>query len=180
MRIRFDDIPEEGLKLNFSGDQDTLSHALESIPPTEGLDISPRVEGQLQILVSGKDYFLLGTIIGVMRVQCSRCLADFSVQKQIDVNMVIRRGAEKLSEKESDEPEKDLVYIEGPEIELAEIILQELLLEVPMKPLCKEDCPGLCSKCGALIGSAECACPQETPVDQRWAAIARLKKGLAP
>jgi uncharacterized protein len=180
MRIRFDDIPEEGLKLSFSGEVDTLSHALESIPPAEGVDISPRVAGELQILVSGEDYFLLGTITAVMQLQCSRCLADFSVQKHIDLNMVVRRGTEKRSEKEIEESEKDLIYIDGPEIELAEIILQELLLEVPMKPLCREDCPGLCSKCGALKGSAECKCPEEAPADERWAAIARLKKGLAP
>jgi uncharacterized protein len=180
MRIRFDDIPEEGLQLAFSGDQDILSHALESIPPTEGLEISPRLEGQLQILVSGKDYFLLGTVRGVMHLQCSRCLADFSVQKQVDLHIVIRRSAEKQSEKESDGAEEDFIYIDGPEIELSEIILQELLLEVPMKPLCREDCPGLCSKCGAVVGSTECACPQETPADRRWDALARLKKGLAP
>ena len=87
MRIRFDDIPEEGLKLNFSRDEDTLAHALESTQPTKGLDMSPRVEGHVQILSSGKDYFLLGTIDGVMHLQCSRCLADFSMHKQIDLNM---------------------------------------------------------------------------------------------
>lgn len=180
MKIRFEDIPEEGLILNLSGQEDTLCHALESIPPTEGLDISPRVEGHVQILVSGEDYFLLGTINGVMRLQCSRCLADFSMQKRIDLNVVVRRRAEKLSEKESDEPEEDLIYIDGPEIDLADIIVQELLLEAPMKPLCREDCPGLCSRCGALKGSAECICPQETSADPRWDVIARLKKGLAP
>jgi uncharacterized protein len=180
MKIRFEDIPEDGLMFNLSGEKDTLSHALESMPPTEGLDISPRVEGHVQILVNGEDYFLLGTINGVMRLQCSRCLADFSMEKRIDLNVVIRRRAEKLSEKESDEPEEDLIYIDGPEIELADIILQELLLEAPMKPLCREDCPGLCSRCGAPKGSVDCACPQETPADSRWAAIERLKKGLAP
>jgi len=180
MKIRFDDIPEEGLNLSFSGEEDILSHALESIPPTRGLYISPRVAGHLQILVSGKDIFLLGTISGVMNLQCSRCLADFSVEKQIDINMVIRREADKQTEKESDGQAEDLIYIDGPEIELADIILQELLLEVPMKPLCREDCPGLCSRCGAPKGSPECACPQENSVDPRWSAIARLKKGLSP
>jgi len=180
MKIRFDDIPEEGLDLSFSGEEDILSHALESIPPTRGLDISPRIAGHLRILVSGRDFFLLGTISGVMSLQCSRCLADFSVGKQIDINMVIRREADKPTEKESDDQAEDLIYIDGPEIELADIILQELLLEVPMKPLCREDCPGLCSRCGALKGSPECTCPQESSVDPRWAAIARLRKGLSP
>jgi uncharacterized protein len=178
MKIRFDDIPEEGLELNFSGDGDALSHALESIPPIEGLEIDPRVKGHLQVTVSGKDYFLLGTIDGVMRVRCSRCLADFSLGTQIELNVVIRRAADKVSGQESDEQEEDLIYIDGPEIELDQILLQEIMLDVPMKPLCKEDCPGLCQRCGALNGSPECTCAQEAPVDPRWAAIARLKKGL--
>ncbi|MBI4962584.1 MAG: DUF177 domain-containing protein [Desulfomonile tiedjei] len=179
MKIRFDDIPEEGLELELSEEKDSLSHALESIPPTEGIRIDPRVKGHLQILVSAKDYFLLGTVQGIMHLQCSRCLVDFSLERQIDLNMVFRHRVESVSERESDEADKDIVYIDGPEIELAEIILQEILLEAPMKPLCREDCPGLCPRCGALKGSPECTCPREAPVDPRWNALAKLKKGLA-
>jgi uncharacterized protein len=54
--------------------------------------------------------------------------------------------------------------------------LQELLLEVPMKPLCREDCAGLCPRCGALLGSDHCTCTAESAGDSRWAALARLKK----
>lgn len=180
MKIRFDDIPEEGLELDFSGEEDTLSQALESIPATKNVDIDARVRGRLQMLASGKDYFLLGTVYGTMRLQCSRCLTDFSVEKEIDVNMVIRQGTGKLSGREPDDSQDAVMYVEGPEVDPAEIILQELLLEIPMKPLCRDDCPGLCPRCGALKGSPECTCPQDVPGDSRWTVIERLKKGIAP
>lgn len=180
MKIRFDDIPEEGLELNFSGEEDTLSQALDSIPATKQVDIDARVRGRLQILASGKDYFLLGTIYGIMRLQCSRCLADFSAEKAIDLSMVIRQRAEKPANPEPDDSQDDVMYIDGPEVDPAKIILQELLLEVPMKPLCREDCLGLCPRCGALKGSSECTCPQDVAADSKWAVIERLKKGLAP
>jgi uncharacterized protein len=180
MKIRIEDIPEEGLELNFSPEQDILSEALETVPKSEGISVDPHIKGNVRISVSGKDVFFIGTVQAVVHLQCSRCLSDFTVDSDTELNLVIRRDdAETPSRDEREGPEADAVLLKGAEIDPGELIVQELLLNLPMKPLCREDCPGLCPQCGALKGSNECSCPDEGPVDSRWKALARLKDRTA-
>jgi len=180
MKIRIEDIPEDGLELNFSPDQDILSEALETIPKSEGITIDPHIKGHIRISVSGDDIFFVGTVHAVVQLQCSRCLADFAVDKDLDLHLVIRRAAaEDSAGDERDESEADAVLVKGSEIDPGEFIVQEVLLNIPMKPLCREACPGLCPQCGALKGSEECHCPGAGHVDPRWEALARLKEKIA-
>ncbi len=177
MKIRIDDIPESGLQIDFSRDVDTLAQALESIPLDPDVAIDPRIQGRLQLVSDGKEISLDGTVAASMELRCARCLSQFTLDKEIRLNLIVRAGSPAAQfHDESDSAEVGLVFVEGPELDLGQIILQELLLEVPMKPLCKEDCPGLCPRCGALKGSAECTCAEESPVDRRWEALERLKK----
>jgi uncharacterized protein len=68
--------------------------------------------------------------------------------------------------------------VNGDELDPGEVVLQELFLEHPLKPLCSEDCQGLCPKCGGLRGTEECTCDEEAPADPRWQALAELKDRL--
>ena len=176
MKIRIEDIPEEGLELNFSPEQDILSEALKTIPKSGGISVDPHIKGHVRISVSGDDIFFVGTVSALLHLQCSRCLADFTAAKDTDLNLVIRRGDVEIPLRdEREHPEADAVLVKGSELDPGELIVQELLLNVPMKPLCREDCPGLCPQCGALKGSRECTCPDDGPVDPRWEALAHLK-----
>lgn len=180
MKIRIEDIPEEGLELSFSPEQDILSEALETIPKSEGISVDPHIKGHVRISVSGDDIFFIGTVSARLHLQCSRCLADFTAAKDTDLNLVIRRGDNEIPVRdEREQPEADAVLVKGSELDPGELIVQELLLNVPMKPLCREDCPGLCPHCGALKGSSECTCPDGGPVDPRWEALARLKDKIS-
>jgi DUF177 domain-containing protein len=180
MKIRIEDIPEDGLELNFSPEQDILSEALETIPKSEGISIDPHIKGNIRISVSGEDIFFIGTVRAVVHLQCSRCLADFTMDRDADLNLVLRRDdAEVPRRDERERPEADAGLLKGSEIDPGELIVQEFLLNIPMKPLCREDCPGLCPQCGALKGSKECSCPDASPVDSRWEVLARLKDRTA-
>jgi uncharacterized protein len=177
MRINLDGIPKDGLELTFLKEQDTLLHALEQVPKPVGTNLDPRVSGQVRILRSGADVFFLGTVVGLLHLQCSRCLKDFDVEKEVNFNAIIRsRVAEQSPEKEDGESEEDIFFIEGLEFDPADIIVQELILEIPMKPLCSEECPGLCPRCGASMGS--CGCSKEDSAETRWEALARLKEKM--
>ncbi len=177
MKIRIDDIPETGLQVDFSREVDALAQALESIPLSPDVVVDPHVQGRLQIVISGKEISLDGTIGASMQLRCARCLAHFAVEKEVQLGLVLRVGSPTAQINDlSDPAEADVIFIEGPELDLGQIVLQEILLDVPMKPLCREDCPGLCPRCGALKGSAECTCAEGSEVDPRWEALARLKK----
>jgi len=176
VKVRFEDIPDEGLELSFSGNESALAAALSAISPNLGTWVDPQVKGHLKLLMEGDRLFAVGRIQGRTRLQCSRCLAEFALDSDVEIHLGIQRGSEPLDDAAKDATEEDVVFFDGPEFDPGEIILQELLLALPMKPLCSEECPGLCPRCGALKGSAECTCPSEETTDRRWAALARLGK----
>ena len=68
-----------------------------------------------------------------------------------------------------------LAAFEGDSIDLDELVREQILLALPTRHLCREDCKGLCQKCGADLNAGDCSCEQgET--DPRWAALADFKR----
>jgi len=176
MKIRIDEIPEAGLELVFSGEEDILSQALVDLETPQGVRIDPRVRGHASFFESGDGLLLTARVQARLHLSCFRCLAEFDSDQEIEVDLIVRRrdvggpSDDRVVDSTANE-----VWIEGPELDLGTLLAQELLLEVPMKPLCSEDCPGLCARCGALKGSDRCTCKEEDEVDPRWKVLAKLK-----
>lgn len=95
---------------------------------------------------------------------CARCLKEFDypIQKTIKAN-VTEGGA-------GENP--DGYFLQGDKINATEIIVTEFILDMDDKLLCREDCAGLCQKCGADLNSGKCDCPRET--DPRLAVLGQL------
>ncbi|HYN22371.1 MAG TPA: DUF177 domain-containing protein, partial [Thermoanaerobaculia bacterium] len=72
------------------------------------------------------------------------------------------------------EDELGVRHLEGEVLDSAPILLEQLQLNVPMKPLCRPDCRGLCPLCGADLNAGMCSC-EERSEDPRWAGLAALK-----
>ena len=68
----------------------------------------------------------------------------------------------------------DFAPFEGDEIDLGELFREQILLAIPMTPLCREECKGLCPVCGADLNAGECSC-ERGEIDPRWSALADLK-----
>ncbi len=106
------------------------------------------------------------------RTVCARCLepvsGDFSVQLE---RTVAAEGT--LSEEQMEENVDEYAVIEGGKLDLDETIREELLLSFPMRFLCREDCPGLCPKCGKPKRLGDCGCPTFEP-DPRLAVLKTL------
>jgi len=107
-----------------------------------------RVEGSLGCSLSSK---------------CSRCLDEFTypVQAEIDVELA-RKAPIEGTEIELTGDEMDVYYFEGDEIDLDPLLYEEVLLNIPIQPLCKEDCRGLCDVCGINRNVEECHCGEVT------------------
>lgn len=179
MIIRIDDVPEDGLELSLTGTHDILSNALENVPTSNDLRIDPEVRGFVRLLRSEEDIFFTARVQARLHLRCSRCLADFALDKELDLHLVVRVvPAAHPDEAQFMKSDPNQIWIHEPEIDVGGIIVQEILLEAPMKPLCTEECPGLCQHCGALKGSEHCTCPAENRVDARWEPLARLKKKM--
>jgi uncharacterized protein len=70
--------------------------------------------------------------------------------------------------------EMDLVFFTGDELDLAQALRDEIGLNLPMAPLCRADCAGLCPVCGRDLNQGRCDCRRDQ-TDPRWAKLARLE-----
>jgi uncharacterized protein len=93
-------------------------------------------------------------------LSCSRCLADFQEPLHSEFTLFFRKGAGEPEEEEVELADHDLVSItyEGDEIDFAPCISEQVIMEIPFKPLCRQECQGLCTVCGINLNSAECGC----------------------
>lgn len=104
---------------------------------------------------------------------CDRCTDDFlfSVQGKYEVVYVFNEQHIPNADEET-----EYVYLSEDKlhIDLTEDVRQTLLLSVPMKLLCTEDCPGVCTQCGKNLNNDSCSCNKEH-VDERWSKLQSLK-----
>jgi len=103
------------------------------------------------------------------RTQCARCLKDISKEMEVFFEKTVVTDLSALQNEENDD------YISAPEgyIDADETLTEQILLEIPMKHLCKDDCKGLCCKCGADLNVAECTCDKSEP-DPRFDVLRKL------
>ena len=103
---------------------------------------------------------------------CDKCLAEFIKRFQDEFDMVYYLGEKDL---ETDEDDVVIIAPDEKEIDLSARIIESLVLGVPIKKLCKDDCKGICSHCGADLNNEKCKCPDK-PVDPRWDNLRKLLK----
>jgi uncharacterized protein len=164
MKIVVSDITEEGLNLD-------MEVAVTSGPP---LLLSP-VMTKLRVEKAGSEVFVRGGVRAGVELQCSRCLRKFSKDIAADVNVVYHpieelKGEEKHEIKQD---ELDMGFYEGDELDVEELVTEQIILAVPMKPLCSESCKGLCPRCGADLNMGSCACAGKEP-DPRFAVLKNI------
>ncbi|GAB4337731.1 MAG: DUF177 domain-containing protein [Calditrichia bacterium] len=95
---------------------------------------------------------------------CDRCLGEYDRQMEEDFEVLFHLGADDLK---TDEDEVIIISPEEVEIDLLPYIEENLILSIPMKSLCKEECLGLCPNCGADLNFEKCTCNTEK-IDPRW------------
>ena len=123
-----------------------------------------------------------------LKGQCKRCLKPVALDEQLELIRTWVPGEEahrgERHERRSEEMEAsfdpdtvDEETYEGKEIDLSPAVREQVLLSVPASPLCREDCLGLCPKCGKDLNEGDCGCDRSV-IDPRWAALKgiQLKK----
>jgi DUF177 domain-containing protein len=106
-----------------------------------------------------------GRVATKVRLSCSRCLAEYD--EQIDIPFTVfylPATAGTTQDEEVELSEEDLVSVtfEGDEIDFSPEIAEQVLTEIPFKPLCRDDCKGWCPTCGADLNQAGCECSKES------------------
>ncbi len=104
---------------------------------------------------------------------CSRCAERYTDKQQIS-HQVILAKTENGWEIDDETLEMDVVSLENSTLNIYELLRQLLILKQEMRPLCNEDCEGLCAVCGANLNNEQCDCNTEEE-DPRWAKLKSLQ-----
>lgn len=157
LRIEVGRLPPEGLAIRKRLHEDLI------IDGADPLRLGPG--GLLDCHVDRGDensVHVQGALTAMIPLQCGRCLAPFAldVAQRLDLFFLPQQGGDEV-EDEVELTERDLVvsfYKDGM-IDLGEIVREQLLLALPMRRVCREDCAGLCPTCGVDRNKEACACP---------------------
>jgi uncharacterized protein len=118
-----------------------------------------------------------GEISAKLEMDCSRCVSIVENDLEIPFSAAFVTPENYLqnSEKELEAGELDVSVIENEEIDLIELVREQILLAIPARFLCEEDCKGLCPICGANKNLIDCKCVDKE-ADPRWSALKNLIK----
>ncbi|MDQ1712732.1 MAG: hypothetical protein QOE45_2182 [Frankiaceae bacterium] len=134
-----------------------LGVGMIGIPPGSRLDLRLRLEAVMEgVLVSG-------TVTGPLVGECARCLDPVASSIEVDLQ-------ELYAYPESDATEDEVGRLDGDLLDLEPALRDAVVLALPLMPLCREDCGGLCVVCGARRDDGDCG-HDTAPVDVRWAAL---------
>jgi uncharacterized protein len=134
-----------------------------------------RLEFEVQ---KDKDRFrLVGTAVTELELPCSRCLEPFRMPVNAAFDIRYHPASEMSQDEEREVEEDDLEtsYYRDDQIDLNELLREQFYLELPMKPLCTEDCKGLCPQCGTNLNTGTCDCSAGWN-DPRLAPLRQLKE----
>lgn len=135
------------------------------------LPASPiHVTGRLSKAGSGR-YYWSGRIEGTASVACRRCLADVTAPVAEDVHVLFVEPGDEVA----DDPDTYRLPPHAQAIDLRPAVREQWLLGAPEFALCRDDCRGLCPRCGADLNAGPCPCPPVT--DSRWDTLRVARRG---
>jgi len=160
--LKLDEIPEEGLSLQWSEEKASLLAYLKDLSEID-FDFETPLQSEVKIQKAGQSVLITGRIQTNLRLQCVRCLKEFTYPLSNEFDLTLHPSKEAPSEEETElgREEMESSFFEGGEIHLSEIACEQVFLEIPYQPLCQEGCRGLCSICGKDLNLSSCECVKE-------------------
>jgi uncharacterized protein len=125
---------------------------------------------RLESVVEG--VLVTGSVAAETEIECSRCLQASPSQVETSVTELY------ASPRHMAETGEDAYRLEGPELDLEPMVRDAVGLALPLNPLCRDDCRGLCVRCGKDLNTGPCEC-RDDQFDPRWSALADLREKLA-
>jgi uncharacterized protein len=141
-----------------------------------GEGVSNTVKGTVNLTRTNRGILVQGKLETKVPIECSRCLNTFECPLSVEVEeeyfpiIDVNSGTALEIPDELDSFKIDEHHI----LDLTEVIRQNALLAIPMKPLCREDCPGFCPDCGQDLTKGECKCSTDI-IDPRWSSLIGYK-----
>ncbi|CQR61544.1 YceD family protein [Streptomyces leeuwenhoekii] len=142
------------------------------------------VELELRLESVMEGVLVTGTARATAEGECVRCLEPVELELEADFQEMFSypdaddRGRPVAEPGDDAEDDEDRLFVEDGLIDLEAVLRDAVVLALPMQPVCREDCPGLCAECGARL--ADDPDHHHDAVDIRWAALQGLADSLEP
>jgi uncharacterized protein len=166
LKLDIGSLPEGHSRQDIREEASELDIVLEG-----GRPVSP-VAVSIDIDKHGDEIFLAGRASVEIKLECARCLKEYDFVLGAPFQLVVMVGEPPAA---GEEKEGEVYVPSGSKyVDLTDEVRSELLVRVPLKPLCSKACKGLCPACGINLNDGPCACAGP-PTDSRWDALKRLK-----
>jgi uncharacterized protein len=138
----------------------------------ESFQVVGPVALSLDIFKDNAQVRLVGSVRAALELSCSRCVEPFVLPVDASFDLRYQPFAANTGEDEREIAEDDLstAFYENDTIDLGQLMREQFYLALPMKPLCREACLGLCPECGTNLNEGTCGC-RRGGEDPRLAAV---------
>ena len=178
MKIRVNQITESPQEKNFEEGTDDLNRLYDG-ERVRDFHFPPAVGAHLLYYRSGQELFFQGSLSGSVEGICSRCLKRYALPLEKEFNLVLLPAPMGSKSRELNRDDMGLSFYSAEEIDLSPLVREQVLLALPIRPLCDDQCRGLCASCGADLNQEPCRCaPSER--DPRMAVFRALKPDQKP
>ena len=167
-------------ELNHSGEVDASElSGLDDLLSTGQLVVTGPVTYSFSLCRIGEMITIKGNLAAQVSLACGRCLEMFEYPVKSNFDLVYALQMPEVEDEDDEEVELTaddlgIVLLSGEEIDLAEPLVEQFLLCLPLRAICSKDCKGLCPQCGAVLSQSKCKCDQPQ-FDTRFAALKDLK-----
>ena len=145
-------------------------------PAGEDFRVSAPVEFKAEVQKDGRKFRLVGRLKTTLETACSRCLEPFAIPIDTPFDLLFLPASEAATDAESEIGDDDVgvSFYKDDEIDLGDVLREQFYLALPMKPLCREDCQGLCPICGINRNTGTCDCKADW-IDPRLEGLRNLR-----
>ena len=164
---------------NLEGSKGDFAHVYqpeELNPVDERIRLTAPVNVSGQVRRSGNQVFVEGHVETRAWVECDRCLqpVDVPVSAEFELEYITGSDYESSQAAALTEDQMSVAVFDGAALDVDEIVKEQVVLAVPTRMLCRDECKGICPECGIDKNTGECKCVTDD-LDPRWAALKNLK-----
>ena len=168
-------VPPDGCELHVALPAEACAFDRNELRLVDEVHLSGRLEH-----ADDQSFHLRGSMVAALELDCVRCLEPLRLNLEEALDLLFLPHAANVASSKDEERElkdEDLAvsFYQDARIDLSLLIREQIYLALPMKPICRANCSGLCPECGANLNLSSCNCVRET-VDPRLASLKRLLK----
>jgi uncharacterized protein len=172
--LRIDEITAEAREVSFLQSEEDVNRRLAHGPVHE-FRAGGAIAVDLSYYRAGMELFFEGRLSAPMVASCARCAEEFSAPYVRPFRFVLApRAAADGDDGRLRTEDLEFSLYEGDQIDLAPLVAEQLILALPSRALCRDDCQGLCPNCGTNLNLHRCGCEQKAR-DPRLAVLHALK-----